>query len=152
MSSFCLISSGFRCKWSNEGCDSDSECCSKKCELPHPGTNPRCTKSPLYGPCIFHYQCQDRLECSRKRYQCCSPYWGTCMNRTDCCNTRHLCVPAEGFIYKRCLFQEVSSSPETTEVSWAMTGMGVLLSQLISFFSLNGTFACNITWPPKPSR
>ncbi|XP_046336907.1 uncharacterized protein LOC124118715 isoform X1 [Haliotis rufescens] len=93
---------GFLCKWSNEGCSSDKECCSGRCEQGHPGTDARCTKSVLHQPCLYTYQCEDRLKCGSHN-KCCSNYWGTCRRPSDCCNKMHYCLEVDGFYYKRCL-------------------------------------------------
>lgn len=98
-----------RCRWSNEGCESDAQCCSSSCERAHEGTNPRCTKSEIMEPCFFDYQCNDKLECG-KSYHCCAPYWAVCTSTDDCCEHQHVCREVEGFIYSRCLFPSSASS------------------------------------------
>ncbi|KAK6195236.1 hypothetical protein SNE40_000707 [Patella caerulea] len=94
--------SAFLCKWSNEGCDRNDECCSGSCQQLHPGMNARCTKSVLHNPCIFTHHCQDRLHCGADN-TCCSKYWGTCRRQIDCCNKNYICIDVKGFHYRRCL-------------------------------------------------
>ena len=91
-----------RCKWPNDGCSSNDECCSGKCELPHPGTNPRCALSSMWYPCLSGYHCEGRLKCGLDLV-CCSAYWGTCSDSEDCCDKYHVCRKMKGFIYKKCL-------------------------------------------------
>ena len=45
------------CKWSNEDCNSDGECCSQRCVQVHPGTNARCMKTSMGGPCLYNFHC-----------------------------------------------------------------------------------------------
>ncbi|XP_041354981.1 uncharacterized protein LOC121372619 [Gigantopelta aegis] len=99
-------SEAFNCKWSNEGCTSYSECCSKRCEQRHPGTNPRCTKSMLNQFCLNTYQCEDRLLCGKKN-RCCAKYWGACRRKWDCCEPDQFCLEVDGFYYRRCLYGKV---------------------------------------------
>ncbi|XP_076435768.1 uncharacterized protein LOC143275501 [Babylonia areolata] len=101
----------FNCKFSNEGCESDKECCSGNCVQAHPGTNQRCTRSSLHKACLYTYQCEERLTCGPAN-ACCSKYWGTCRNDDDCCFRDLRCLEAEGFYYKRCLMGSVDSSAE----------------------------------------
>ena len=81
----------------------DSECCSRSCWRAHEGTNPRCRHSSLGETCVFDYHCRDDLVCGRD-YNCCSPYWKMCTKTADCCHKEHVCRPADGFIYDRCLY------------------------------------------------
>ena len=105
IASFCLIAAmvySQRCKWLNNGCSSNDECCSGKCELPHPGTNPRCARSSMWYPCLSGYHCEGRLKCGLD-HVCCSGHWGTCSDSKDCCEKYHVCRQMKGFIYKKCL-------------------------------------------------
>ncbi|CAG5129087.1 unnamed protein product, partial [Candidula unifasciata] len=80
----------FNCKFPNEACDRSAECCSGKCVEAHPGTNPRCTKLSLHKPCLYTYQCEDRLKCGLKN-KCCAKYWGICSHARDCCDPALKC-------------------------------------------------------------
>ncbi|XP_059150374.1 uncharacterized protein LOC131937179 [Physella acuta] len=91
------------CSWSNEGCNDDSECCSKSCFLAHEGTNARCRHSTLGERCVFDYHCQDTLVCG-SHFNCCSPFWKICIKDSDCCEPVHVCRAAVGYLYNRCLF------------------------------------------------
>ena len=90
------------CKWANEICAADDECCSGRCDELHPGAEPRCGNSRLYFPCIFDFQCEGGLACG-ENYSCCSPFWGVCTQTKDCCDPEFVCREETGFIYKRCL-------------------------------------------------
>ncbi|RUS84381.1 hypothetical protein EGW08_007843 [Elysia chlorotica] len=92
---------GFNCKFPNEGCERDEDCCSRKCVDAHPGTNARCTKLGLHKPCLYTYQCEDRLRCGNN--SCCAKYWGICKHARDCCDKTHHCYEVDDFYYKRCL-------------------------------------------------
>ena len=91
-----------RCKWANEGCSIDSECCSGVCELLHPGTNPRCAKSGMGQPCLFQFHCDNRMKC-RHNHLCCAGHWDTCSSDKDCCAPHHICRRMKGFVYRKCL-------------------------------------------------
>nr|KAG5698011.1 hypothetical protein BaRGS_005829 [Batillaria attramentaria] len=125
MAVVCHTKYAFNCKFSNEGCDEDKECCSGKCIQAHPGTNARCTRSSLNQSCLYTYQCEDRLTCGRNN-TCCSKYWGTCSRQEDCCDRFSVCIEAEGFYYKRCLIKkqaaasgsEVVDSPVSRTLRW----------------------------------
>lgn len=91
----------FNCKFPNEGCERDEECCSEKCVEAHPGTNARCTKLGIHKPCLYTYQCEDRLKCGNNT--CCAKYWDICRHARDCCDKTHQCYEVDGFYYKRCL-------------------------------------------------
>ncbi|GFO08781.1 hypothetical protein PoB_003528600 [Plakobranchus ocellatus] len=93
----------FDCKFPNEGCERNDDCCSKKCVDAHPGTNARCTKLGMHRPCLYTYQCEDRLRCGINN-TCCAKYWGICKDAVDCCDPSHKCYEVDGFYYKRCLF------------------------------------------------
>ena len=103
--------SALSCSWSNEGCSTDSDCCSRSCWRAHEGTNPRCRHSTLGEPCVFDYHCGDDLVCGQKHYNCCSPYWKMCTKDSDCCEPDHVCRPVEGFIYDRCLYPSAAGRP-----------------------------------------
>lgn len=105
-----LFRLGFHCKFSNDGCNSDSECCSGRCLQKHEGTNHRCTPSMLHQPCVFNYHCLEGLECCERTYNCCSPIWRDCMSSVDCCDSNHQCVYVKGFTYKRCLTMDALAS------------------------------------------
>jgi hypothetical protein len=92
-----------RCRFSNEGCSEDEDCCSTSCERIHSGANKRCTKSEIMSPCYADYQCEDGLQCGR-RYKCCAPYWGICDSLEQCCDLEHICTYHKGFTYKMCLY------------------------------------------------
>lgn len=107
------------CKWSNEGCFSNQECCSNGCSLRHPGTEPRCEKSSILGPCLYNYHCERNFICGPKN-KCCSDYWNDCRDETECCDPAHVCLYARGFVYKKCLFGPVqlkSMAPVTNKLS-----------------------------------
>ena len=127
------LPAAFNCKFSNEGCESDEECCSGKCLQAHPGTNPRCTRSSLHRACLYNYQCEDRLICG-PRNTCCSKYWGTCSQTKDCCHPQFICIEADGFYYKRCLMGRVESpsrgAGRVVPAFW-MIFVSVLLTQLV---------------------
>ncbi|ESO92907.1 hypothetical protein LOTGIDRAFT_162387 [Lottia gigantea] len=122
----------FLCKWSNEGCSKDDECCSGTCERSHPGMNKRCTKSVLHDPCLFTYHCQSRLHCGAKN-RCCSKYWGICRLPTDCCDTSFLCINVKGFHYQRCLPSPVDGCAIKQNIS---TFISVFTSLYLSYFHL----------------
>lgn len=103
---FMATTFGFRCKWSNEGCQSGEECCSKSCVQSHPGTNPRCTKCSMHEDCLYSYHCESRLICGPKR-KCCADYWETCALSSDCCDPKQKCISVKGFVYRKCLFGPV---------------------------------------------
>lgn len=96
------VTHGIMCKWSNEDCSANDQCCSKRCITKHEGTDPRCASSPMHYPCFFDYQCDDDLACG-EFYNCCSPFWGVCSIQDECCDVTHVCREEDGFIYKRCL-------------------------------------------------
>ncbi|KAL8559306.1 hypothetical protein ACOMHN_059997 [Nucella lapillus] len=121
-----IVSAVLACSWSNEGCDSNQECCSKSCFRAHEGTNYRCRHSGLAESCVFDYHCGDNLEC--RDYKCCSPYWKMCTKHDDCCNKEHVCRPAEGFIYKRCLFP-AAAPPSAGKAS---TGIILLMALVVT--------------------
>jgi hypothetical protein len=77
------------CKWSNEGCTTNNECCSGSCITRHPGTGPRCEKSSLLRPCLYNYHCENRAICGSKN-KCCSDYWNDCRSSKDCCDPVHV--------------------------------------------------------------
>lgn len=91
------------CRWSNEGCYENEDCCSESCERAHEGAHKRCSKSEINQPCYADYMCEDGLQCGRK-YKCCTPYWGICNSNDECCGSEHFCTFHKGFTYKRCLF------------------------------------------------
>ncbi|XP_055869188.1 uncharacterized protein LOC129923198 [Biomphalaria glabrata] len=119
---------GFNCKFPNEGCHDNSECCSGKCIHAHPGTNPRCTKLSMHKPCLYTYQCEDRLKCGSSN-KCCAKYWGVCTENRDCCDDLQLCLEVEGFYYKRCLYTNNLNSGHRNQFS------------ILSLF-----FACVFLW------
>ena len=121
----------FNCKFSNEGCESDEECCSGKCLQAHPGTNPRCTRSTLHRSCLYNYQCEDRLICGPKN-TCCSKYWGMCIQHEDCCHPQFICIEAEGFYYKRCLMGRVESRSRGAERVPGVSTLWLLVSVLLT--------------------
>ncbi|OWF50297.1 hypothetical protein KP79_PYT23120 [Mizuhopecten yessoensis] len=92
-----------RCKWSNEDCVKDSDCCSDECYLAHEGTDPRCARGTVGFPCYADYQCESGLDCGSK-YKCCAPYWGICSHINQCCDKSHVCREEQGFSYRRCLY------------------------------------------------
>uniref|UniRef100_A0A0L8G3G9 Granulins domain-containing protein n=1 Tax=Octopus bimaculoides TaxID=37653 RepID=A0A0L8G3G9_OCTBM len=96
------VPAGRKCKWSNEDCSDDSECCSHQCKQAHPGTNYRCTQNPMNYACIYDYHCVTRLICGSDQ-RCCAGEWGDCMHNSHCCDPAHNCIEVKGFIYKRCL-------------------------------------------------
>ena len=57
--------------WPNDGCTANNECCSGKCELLHPGTNPTCARSSMWQPCLSGFHCDSRLKCGLD-HVCCS--------------------------------------------------------------------------------
>lgn len=118
------ITSGTKCKWSNEDCSHDSECCSKSCEQAHPGTNNRCTQNRMNSACIYHYHCDDRLICGPDQ-RCCADEWGSCMEKSHCCDPEHDCIDVESFVYKRCL--KSSDASFTRTITWAALLLGVAL-------------------------
>lgn len=122
-----------KCKFSNEGCDDDKECCSLKCLQAHPGTNARCTLSTLNDSCLYNYQCEDRLVCGSHN-RCCSKYWGTCTKDQDCCLSHYRCLEAEGFYYKRCLMGQINHARGLPRVHVASRLGGVLLMVLVTRF------------------
>ncbi|CAC5403526.1 unnamed protein product [Mytilus coruscus] len=85
---FVDVLSASGCKWSNEGCFSNSECCSNSCSLKHPGTEPRCEKSSILSPCLYNYHCERNYICGPKN-KCCSDYWNDCRDETECCDPAH---------------------------------------------------------------
>lgn len=91
-----------RCKWANEGCRNNNECCSGTCDLLHPGTNQRCTESSMGQPCLFGFHCDVGLKCGQDHI-CCAGHWGTCSADDDCCAEYHKCRKMKGFVYKKCL-------------------------------------------------
>ncbi|GFS10405.1 hypothetical protein ElyMa_001322600 [Elysia marginata] len=97
----CHTCLAFNCKFPNEGCERNEDCCSNKCVDAHPGTNARCTKLGIHKPCLYTYQCEDRLRCGNN--SCCARYWGICKHARDCCDKTHHCYEVDGFYYKRCL-------------------------------------------------
>ena len=105
---FILRTETKKCRWSNEGCSLNDDCCSGSCVQQHEGTDPRCEKSAIHFPCFYSYQCEDGLACGNQ-YSCCSPFWGVCSDNGDCCEMKHVCRPEEGFIYKRCLMPSRSN-------------------------------------------
>ncbi|XP_070183058.1 uncharacterized protein [Littorina saxatilis] len=120
------------CKFSNEGCEYDEECCSGKCLQAHPGTNPRCTRSTLHHDCLYSYQCEDRLSCGPLN-TCCSKYWGTCMRHEDCCHSQFVCIEADGFYYKRCLMGKVApTSRGSQRVNGAAGVLGISIMVLLT--------------------
>ncbi|XP_060565105.1 uncharacterized protein LOC132724289 [Ruditapes philippinarum] len=121
------IADGLRCKWSNENCDSDSQCCSSRCVKLHEGTNPRCASSPMHYPCFFSYQCEDGLTCG-DYYTCCAPFWGVCTDKDDCCDPQYVCREEDGFIYNRCL------SPNGAPY---LPGSSMLMLTIQAYFVLN---------------
>lgn len=120
-----------RCKWSNEGCSTNEDCCSKHCYKAHSGTNARCERSSLAEPCFASYQCEDGLSCGLK-YTCCSPYWGVCIVSNDCCDPEHVCRWQEGFHYNRCLYP---SGAETVKFQSIFLPQGVYL--MMSFVTMH---------------
>ncbi|XP_041357452.1 uncharacterized protein LOC121374407 isoform X2 [Gigantopelta aegis] len=115
---------GIGCAWSNEQCVHDTDCCSGLCWLAHEGTDPRCTRGSIAKSCVFDYHCKDGLECG-KSYQCCSPYWQSCVQTKDCCDTeKYICRSVTGFIYKKCLYPAHGSTA---------TGNISLLTLLVGF-------------------
>lgn len=90
------------CKWSNENCNDGSECCSHNCEQAHVGTSARCLRSSLNEPCHADFHCDEYLKCGRQ-FRCCSPFWGVCTKRSDCCEPEHVCRSEKGFYYRLCL-------------------------------------------------
>lgn len=101
----------FNCKFSNEGCERDAECCSFKCVQSHPGTNARCTRCSLHERCLYTHHCEERLVCGTN-HTCCAKYWGTCTRREDCCNPHSFCREMDGFFYKRCIEGPEKSAAE----------------------------------------
>lgn len=97
-----------RCRFSNEGCSEDTDCCSQSCEQRHSGADKRCSKSEILSPCYADYQCEDGLQCGRK-YKCCAPYWHICYSAEECCDIEHACTYHSGFTYKMCLFPASSA-------------------------------------------
>ncbi|KAL8574483.1 hypothetical protein ACOMHN_060153 [Nucella lapillus] len=122
----------FNCKFSNEGCDSDNECCSSNCVQAHPGTNHRCTRSSLHRSCLYTYQCEERLTCGPAN-TCCSKYWGMCSRHEDCCYRDLQCLEAEGFYYKRCLMGRVDSSNSAAGLGFGVRLGGRLGSSPMGF-------------------
>ncbi|XP_022312307.2 uncharacterized protein LOC111117464 [Crassostrea virginica] len=100
------------CKWSNENCQDGSECCSQGCERAHEGTSSRCLQSGLRGPCYADFHCQEYLQCGT-HYHCCSPFWGVCTQKADCCDPDHVCRSEKGFYYRLCLGPVVNSGMST---------------------------------------
>lgn len=115
------VFSGGQCKWSNENCDVDEDCCSKRCVRLHEGTFPRCAKSPMHYPCFFGYQCEKGLACGEV-YSCCAPFWGVCVKKDDCCEADHVCRQMDGFTYNRCL----PNSAKRTLGNWISLVLTVL--------------------------
>ena len=117
------------CSWSNEGCQEDSDCCSKRCWRLHEGTNYRCRSSSLTEPCVFDYHCRNDLVCGA-HYNCCSSYWKTCSSDRDCCIQQHVCRPADGFIYNRYLYPLITKAtnhPANTVTLLAVFVIALLL-------------------------
>lgn len=99
----CTLKETKKCRWSNEGCSQNEDCCSGGCVQQHEGTDPRCVPSPMHYPCFYSYQCESGLACGNQ-YSCCSPFWGVCTKTTECCDQiGNVCRPEEGYTYKRCL-------------------------------------------------
>lgn len=117
----CLFTA--QCKWSNEDCEFDEDCCSQSCVKLHEGTNPRCAKSPMHYPCFFVYQCEEGLACG-SMYSCCAPYWGVCVEKDDCCDKSQVCREMDGFTYNRCL----PSSTNIVTVSKIITVLTMILT------------------------
>lgn len=111
-----------RCKWSNENCMSDSECCSEECYLAHEGTDPRCARGAVGFPCYADYQCESGLECS-STYKCCAPYWAVCSHINQCCNKKHVCREEQGFPYRRCLYPSQASRGIESKYLLLLTSM-----------------------------
>ena len=118
-----MVITGAQCKWSNENCDADEDCCSQRCVRLHEGTNARCEKSPMHYPCFFGYQCEKGLACG-EMYSCCSPFWGVCVDIDDCCEKNHVCRQMDGFTYNRCL----PNSANLLTVQWTTMLVFTILS------------------------
>lgn len=115
---FSVYSSGSQpmCKWSNENCNDGSECCSHNCEQAHVGTSARCLRSSLNEPCHADFHCDEYLKCGRQ-FRCCSPFWGVCTKRSDCCEPEHVCRSEKGFYYRLCLNPARSSGISLNELA-----------------------------------
>ncbi|KAH3850573.1 hypothetical protein DPMN_092995 [Dreissena polymorpha] len=124
-----------QCKWANENCERDKQCCSGRCVSLHTGTTPRCGSSPLNYPCFFGYQCEQGLDCDNL-YRCCAPFWAMCSNTQDCCDDSHICRHEYGIMYKRCLM----SAAERPHAKASRQSL-VLLSVVLLL-----TFRCHITF------
>lgn len=97
------------CRWTNEGCEDDSDCCSQSCEQAHRGADKRCSAAEVNFPCYADYMCGEGLACGKK-YKCCVPYWQICDNAAECCDSDHVCRHHSGFNYKRCLYRPVATA------------------------------------------
>ncbi|KAL4238155.1 hypothetical protein ACF0H5_002866 [Mactra antiquata] len=117
------ITSSLMCKFSNENCDGNDECCSRRCVKLHEGTNARCASSTMHYPCIYEYHCEDGLACG-DFYSCCAPFWGVCADEGDCCDETHVCREETGFVYNRCL-------PEVNESNQVPVSSCILLSVIL---------------------
>ncbi|XP_059141914.1 uncharacterized protein LOC131929636 [Physella acuta] len=123
----------FNCKFPNDSCEDNSECCSGKCNEAHSGTNPRCTKLGLHKPCLYSYQCQSLLLCGSKN-RCCSKFWGFCNHDRDCCESKHKCLPARGFYYNRCLVTNIIPIKNDAHTIFNSPYWRVIASSFVSLF------------------
>ncbi|XP_022309394.2 uncharacterized protein LOC111115097 [Crassostrea virginica] len=116
-----------QCKWANEECADNDQCCSQSCVLKNPGTNRRCSRSSIGQECLYVYHCEDRLLCGDRR-KCCASYWETCSRNQHCCDTNHRCLRAEGATYRKCLYPPTNTGVPL-ESSWVL-GVVILLRVL----------------------
>eukprot|EP00106_Octopus_bimaculoides_P022277 XP_014789719.1 PREDICTED: uncharacterized protein LOC106883278 [Octopus bimaculoides] len=148
-----LLSSftGYHCKFYNDGCSSDAECCSGRCMQKHEGTNFRCTPSALHQPCVYDYHCSDGLECCEKTYNCCSPIWKDCMYSVDCCDPEHKCIHVKGFTYKRCLVSATADVIHSTSLPIFSSLVASCFVFLITFLRMPLHSSANVNERRKPS-
>jgi hypothetical protein len=130
------------CKWSNEGCTTNNECCSGSCITRHPGTGPRCEKSSLLRPCLYNYHCENRAICGSKN-KCCSDYWNDCRSSKDCCDPVHVCLYTRGFVYKKCLYGPVKPRNSGNSIGLSLKLITYLYIFFKSFFI---SFAIKHLW------
>jgi hypothetical protein len=116
----CLYLGLPQCRWANEECSVNQDCCSKHCVLKNPGTHHRCKQSFIGQYCLYRYHCEERLMCGSNK-KCCASYWDPCSNDTHCCDPEHKCLPADGFIYKVCLYRSPNGAQTLYHSPWWRT-------------------------------
>ena len=95
----------------------------------------------LYLTILYLDISQDSLECGTY-YNCCSPYWKMCIKDNDCCNSNHVCRPADGFDYDRCLWPSAANrhSPWLSPLLLLSLFLSSALAQWYSAPSLTDVF------------